>query len=261
MSSPEAVRNVPDPQIVAFPSGSLTLKGLLWKPIENGNLPAVLFNHGSEPSAWEGGYSTFASWFVRHGYVLFIPFRRGHNLSSDQGPYIGALLDQTRAEEGDEAWSRLMVSLLEGDHLNDQLAALSYLKTLPFVDDNRVAVAGGSFGGIQVVLAAEAATSIRAAVDFAGASMTWAHSELLRQRMLVAVRNARCPIYFIQAENDFDVSPSRVLAAEMQRLGKPHRITIFPPFGETAMDGHLLGSRGGDIWEQEVFAFLADSMK
>ena len=44
---------------------------------------------------------------------------------------------------------------LQETHLKDQLAALDYLKTLAFVDKNRIAVMGFSFGGIQTMLAVE----------------------------------------------------------------------------------------------------------
>ena len=135
------------------------------------------------------------------------------------------------------------------------------MKTLPYVDPNRVAVTGVSFGGIQTVLAAERASGIRVAVDFAGAAMMWADSPEIRERLLTAVRNARVPIYFIQAENDYNLGPSRTLAAEMDRVGKPHRMKIYPPYGVTPQDGHSLGLRGGVVWEADVFAFLDEYMK
>jgi dipeptidyl aminopeptidase/acylaminoacyl peptidase len=39
--------------------------------------------------------------------------------------------------------------------LDDQLAGLAYAKQLAFVDTNRIAVAGWSYGGIQTLLSAE----------------------------------------------------------------------------------------------------------
>jgi len=48
-----------------------------------------------------------------------------------------------------------MVRLLETDHLNDQLAALAWLRTQSFVSRDSIDVAGNSFGGIEVVLGAE----------------------------------------------------------------------------------------------------------
>ena len=45
-----------------------------------------------------------------------------------------------------------MVRLLSTDHLQDQLAALAWLKKQSFVQRNRIATMGNSFGGIEVVL-------------------------------------------------------------------------------------------------------------
>jgi hypothetical protein len=45
------------------------------------------------------------------------------------------------------------------------------------------------------------ATVLKAAVDFAGASMAWSRSPLLRQRLQTAAEAARVPVFFLQAEN------------------------------------------------------------
>jgi dipeptidyl aminopeptidase/acylaminoacyl peptidase len=80
--------------------------------------------------------------------------------------------------------------------------------------------------------------------------------------MRIAARNAKVPVFFIQAENDADIMPSRVLSEEVKNAGKPMRVHIFPPKGKTAMDGHSF-CRGGTSppWGDEVLAFLTDSMK
>jgi dienelactone hydrolase len=246
-------------EVVTFPSGPLMLRGVIWKPEGQGPFPAVVYNHGSE--AWPTDLHEIGPLYTRHGYVLFGPMRRGQGRSVGAAPYMGAQLIAERAAHGDAAWGRLMVRLHETEQLDDQLAGIAYLKTLPYVDPGRIAVTGVSFGGIQTVLAAERAEGVRAAVDFAGAAMTWADSLEMRERLLAAVRSAKVPIYFIQAENDYNLDPSRALAAEMRRLGKPHRMTIYPPFGATRQQGHTLGLRGSAVWEADVFGFLDGLMK
>ena len=156
------------------------------------------------------------------------------------------------------------VVALQETHLEDQLAALSYLKELSYVDANRIAVAGCSYGGIQTVLAVEANAEqklgLRAAIDFAGGAMSW-NSFSLRARMIAAVRKATIPVLFIQVENDYDLNPSRTLAGELEQLGKPNKLLIFPPYGQTHEEGHGgFCSRGGDIWGPAVFSFLDSSM-
>jgi len=54
---------------------------------------------------------------------------------------------------------------LHETHLEDQLAALKYLQSLPYLDKNRIAVMGFSFGGIQTMLAVERRPGYRVAVD------------------------------------------------------------------------------------------------
>jgi hypothetical protein len=116
-------------------------------------------------------------------------------------------------------------------------------------------VAGNSFGGIETVLGAER-DGYCAAVDSAGGAASWAKTPELREIMTRAVRNARVPLFFFQAENDHDLRPSRVLSAAMKDAGKPFEIRIFPPFGSSAEDGHSFGYFGSTVWAPDVFRFL-----
>jgi dipeptidyl aminopeptidase/acylaminoacyl peptidase len=133
------------------------------------------------------------------------------------------------------------------------------------VDPTRIAVAGCSYGGIQTILAVEANAEhklgLRAAIDFAGGAMSWG-SFSLRYRMIKAVRQATIPILFVQAENDYDLGPSRTLAGELDRLGKPHKLLIYPPFGATAQEGHgFCGARGAETWGSDVLKFIEAHLK
>jgi len=227
------------------------LHGFLYRPEGSGPFPAVLYNHGSE---WQPGWKPeLGQLFSSRGYVFFVPHRRSHG-SSPNDPFVDSLYDRRAGG----------IVALHEIHLDDQLAALSYLKQLSYVVPNRVAVAGCSYGGIQTVLAVEAnaeqGLSLRAAIDFAGGAMSW-RSTSLRERMVRAVRKATIPILFIQAENDYDLGPSRTLAGELERLGKPHKLLIFPPYGHTHKEGHgVFCERGRNVWGDEVFSFLEGAM-
>jgi dipeptidyl aminopeptidase/acylaminoacyl peptidase len=74
--------------------------------------------------------------------------------------------------------------------------------------------------------------------------------------MTLAVRDARAPIFFFQAENDYDLSPSRVLSAAMKSANKPFEMKIFPAYGKSAADGHAFAYFGGAVWADDVFRFL-----
>ena len=91
--------------------------------------------------------------------------------------------------------------------------------------------------------------------------MMWARIPPLQERMKRAARSARVPVFFLQAENDVDTAPSRVLSEEMQRAGRPTRIHVFPPSGATAMDGHMFCMGSVDPpWGPEVLDFLRETM-
>jgi carboxymethylenebutenolidase len=246
----------PAPIEVTFSSGSLVLHGFLYKPEGQGPFPAVLWNHGSERRP--GWLPEVAPTFLSQGYIFFIPHRRGHGRSP--GEYVMDLLGSANQSGGSSARSRKLVELME-QHLEDQMAALAYLKGLSSVDPQRIVVAGCSFGGIQTVLMAEKGLGVRAAVDFAGAAQNWQHAPELRARMIQAVQHSQMPIFFIQAKNDYDVSPSRDLAAAMEKSGKPRALQIFPAFGKSNQDAHEFCVHGDEIWATQVFSFLTEALK
>jgi carboxymethylenebutenolidase len=238
---------------VAIPSGPYTLRGDLLIPDGRGPHPAIVYNHGSErdPSLrWMGDT---AQWFQEQGFVVLVPYRRGCNGSG--GPYWKEAVDARAGGERDRA----IVDALELQ-ADDAMAAVAWLARRPEVDPARIAVAGCSFGGIVSLLAAERGDGVRAAVDFAGASMTWAGNAPLRDRLKRAARAARAPVFFVQAANDFDVTPSEALSSEMAAAGRPHDKKIFPPHGTTPMAGHAhFCNRGQTEWGPDVLTFLRRS--
>ena len=246
------------PDTVTFRSGDLSLKGFLWKPSGPGPFPAILYNHGSEAKP-ERFLSKIAPAFLEHGYALFVPFRRGQGLSQGQGRYIANELDSATQAGGTAARFTLMIRLHETSQLQDQLAALAFLKSQPGIDSGRIAVAGISFGGIQTMLMAERPAGIKAALNFAGAAMTWEKSPEIAAWMKQGLVNVQVPVYFIQAENDFSIKPSLELSAGMKDLGKPYKMKIYPPRGTTPMEGHAFVD-AVEIWGPDVFPQLAQWM-
>src|SRR6185295_15062136 len=132
-----------------------------------------------------------------------------------EGPYIQ---DEMRAA----SWNRnqLQVELLEGAQLDDQLAGLAYLKSLPYVDQGRLAVAGCSYGGIQTLLGAERGAGYKAAVAISPGALSWNGNPLLQKRLISAAQRIEIPVFLIQPPKDASLEPSRVLGREFQHLGK-----------------------------------------
>ena len=167
-------------EVVAFPSGELTLHGVLYKPEGTGPFPAVVYNHGSAAGMLsKEAFEALGPAFARRGWVFFGPYRRGQGLSASAGPYIGDQIAAAEKKGGISAGAAALVRLLETDHLNDQLAGLAWLRKQSFVQQDRIAVAGNSFGGIETVLGAERGKYC-AAIDSSGGAQSWAQAPELQ---------------------------------------------------------------------------------
>jgi carboxymethylenebutenolidase len=218
-------------EIVPFPSGTLTLHGVIYKPEGTGPYPALLYNHGSaEGMNSNEAFERLGPMLVKRGWIMFAPYRRGQGLSRDAGPYIVDEMSAAARRGGDKAYYNTMVRLLTTDHLNDQLAAFAWLKQQKSVQSDRIAVIGNSFGGIETVLGAER-VSYCAAIDATGAADTWEHSPELQSVLTRSVRNSRAPIFFLQAENDYSLAPTKTLSAAMKDAGKTAEAKIYPRLG------------------------------
>jgi dienelactone hydrolase len=128
---------------VVYPSGPLRLKAWVNRPAdESRKLPAVLFLHGG----WE---------FTRGDWEQSKPYR-------DAGFVV--LTPMLRGENGQAGFFTYFY-----DEVDDVLAAAEYLGEQPYVDPNRLFVAGHSVGGTMTLLAALASRRFRAAASFSGA--------------------------------------------------------------------------------------------
>jgi len=242
---------------VTFKGDKLTLVGFLFKPNKPGPFPGLIWNHGSEKNPGAAPqFDAVAAVFVPAGYVVFAPMRRGHGDS--EGPYIQYALQGERREERN--WRQ--VRLLE-EQVDDQLAGLAYLKSLPYVDRSRLAVAGCSYGGIQTLLGAERGAGYRAAVAISPAALSWNGNSQLQERLVQAARKIEIPVFLIQPPRDASLEPSRVLGSEFQRLGKPYTGKIYPQDIPENLQTHCFGGirTGSHVWAQDVLAFLAGVLR
>jgi dienelactone hydrolase len=252
------------PETITVTSGALTLRALVWRPRGVGPFPAVIFNHGSYSAGDPLGADDAAALgrvFARHGYVFFFLCRQGVGLSTDQGTAGGDIMARAFAAKGQAGRNRVQLQLLETEELNEAFAALSSLRARPEVNTRRIAVAGHSFGGSLSLLMAERDPTLRAVVTFGGAAASWEESPELRARLLAAVSKTPAPVLVMHAANDYSLAPGKALAAEMQRLGKPHALKIYSAFGGNARDGHNFLFRSAGTWESDVFAFLEQHLR
>ena len=257
------------PETVVVHNGPVTLHAMVWRPQGSGPFPAILLNHGSGRSReqrerlgpYERNAETLGPVFSRHGYVFLYLFRHGVGTSSDQGANAFDLMNKESAEHGPDARNTLQLRLLESRDMDDALSGLKFLRALPYVDARNIALVGHSFGGSLTVLLAEREPNLRAVVVFSGAGYSFDRSPALRGRLLTAIDRIAAPVFFIHAQNDYSLSSGKVLDARREHLGKPHRLKIYPPIGQTVDDGHDFLHLGVKIWEPEVFAFLDENMR
>jgi len=241
------------PEEVVFPSGGRLLHGFLWKPEGPGPFRAILWNHGSEKLP--GSQPALAAFYTAHSYVFFVPHRRGQGRSP--GDYIQDQVAQ--APPGERA--QRVVELLQAES-EDVVAALNYLKSRSFVDPGRIAISGCSYGGIQTLLAGQPALGVKALVPFAPGAMSWDQNPPLQNLLIRAVDLAQPPVFLLQAENDYNLAPSRVLSKEASRKKKDFQSKIYPAFGKGHQDGHWgFCSTATDVWGPDVLAFLEEQMK
>lgn len=248
-----------DVQAVTLRVAEADIHADLVKPPGSGPFPAVVWHHGGvnpRPGIVEYPLSAvLGELFAKNGYVLLLPHRRGYGRS----PRFDLVVQFTAAKEIEDrniAQLKLMDAYME-----EVSGAVSYLEAQPYVDAKRLVVAGCSFGGQLALFASERALPIKAVVNFAGAAVSWNQSSRLRSRMLAAADAARVPVLLVQAENDYDLEPTRALARQLESGRKPHRVLIFPPHGTSQRDGHNFCETGGHIWGSGVFSFLDQALR
>ena len=127
-----------DTRVVRFKSfDGMMIPGILYKPHQAtsaAKAPAIVLVHGGPGGQARRGYSSLAQFLVNHGYVILDINNRG---SSGYGKTFYMADDQKHGHE--PLW--------------DCTEAKTYLSSLSYVDGNRVAIMGGSYGGYMVAAA------------------------------------------------------------------------------------------------------------
>ncbi len=240
------------PRVVTFDSGSEVLTGYLYLPPGPGPFPCVITNHGS---AIEQGTTDLcrpgtASLLMSWGYASFLPHRRGYGESTGTPWNV-----EVSAKFGTDLYDQQLVARLEAES-DDVVSAVEYVVSLDEIDQDRIAVLGSSFGGTVTLWAATKSSRIRCAVDFAGAAINWDHTPQLRNSMIAATRQIKCPMYFLQAANDYSVGPTRSLGALDGQAPYPISSKVFDAFGISKDEGHYFEKYGSVIWGPDIRAFL-----
>jgi dipeptidyl aminopeptidase/acylaminoacyl peptidase len=115
----------------------MEVPSILYKPQQaspQNKVPALVWVHGGPGGQTRTTYSAFMQYLVNHGYVILGVNNRG---SSGYGKTFFAADDQKHGRE--PLW--------------DCVEAKKYLASLGYVDENKIGIIGGSYGGYMVLAA------------------------------------------------------------------------------------------------------------
>jgi dienelactone hydrolase len=134
----------------------LQFETTIYKPAGEGPFPLLLMNHGKErgkPAAQKRDrFLAMGREFVRRGYAVAIPMRKG--FSKSEGLY------------SDFGCNMRDNGMLQADDIE---AALRTLTKLPWVDHDRLIVAGQSYGGLATMaFGTRQFPGVRGLLNFAG---------------------------------------------------------------------------------------------
>jgi len=249
---------------VRIPSanGRTLISATILRPEGEGPYGAVILNHGVSASSRERARESSdllinaAAVFARRGYAVVMPLRRGFGTTGGE------------MAEDPGSCSNPDYKRAEANAAEDVMAAYNYARTLPYVDGNRMILAGQSAGGMVSIFTAgtRAPEGLVAVLSFAGGrggdpeatpGVPCAIEPVARVFDMLG-KSVRVPVLFNYAENDLFFSPkvSRGWYERFNANGANAEYVLQPAFGK---DGHYLfgDTLGVRYWLPTVEAFLA----
>ena len=153
-------RELVTPEKIEYEStDGLTINAYLYAPpgSRSGNrYPAVLWIHGGPTSQYNDTYQGSVQFFVQRGYVVLLPNIRG---SSGYGKVF--------EDANNGCWGHC--------DLEDVLSGVDYVKSLPYVNPERIGITGTSYGGCMSMAAVAFAPGVfQAAIPGSGYA-DWIH--------------------------------------------------------------------------------------
>jgi dienelactone hydrolase len=228
-----------------------------FRPAGDGPFPVAILQHGrspdrSTPSRYRGGRMT--NYFLRRGFAVFVPTRVGFG-------GLGVRVDP-------ENWQRPCAD----NWLEPQMtsvatharATLDYAKTLPWIDQTRVILAGQSVGGYtSLTTAARGMPGIIGVVNLAGGSGARAKAprgepgcaDYMPKYFRDAGKTLRVPTLWVYAENDqyWGTKHPRIWhKAFIDAGGKAEFVSA----GKIEGDGHSELTNTIHAWRPPTDAFL-----
>jgi dipeptidyl aminopeptidase/acylaminoacyl peptidase len=258
-----------EPELVSFPTfdsdsgGPAAIPAWLYKPEGDGPFPVVISIHGGPESQARPTFSsTYQMWLQKLGVAVIVPNVRG---SDGYGKHYMSLDNGFKRE----------------DSVRDIGALLDWIATQPELDQGRVAVFGGSYGGYMVLACAvHYSDRLKAAVDIVGISnfVTFLENTqdyrrdlrraeygderdpAMRKHLeaispLNNVGDIRIPMLVVQGQND-----PRVPVTEAEQIVAALREQGMPVWYMNALnEGHGYRKKENrDVYQQATLMFLRE---
>jgi dipeptidyl aminopeptidase/acylaminoacyl peptidase len=223
--------------------------------------PLVFWVHGGPQSAFMDAWSFRwnAQLWAAQGYVLALPNPRGS---------VG--FGQKFVDEISHDWG--------GRVYEDLMQGLAYLEKQSYIDTNRLAAAGASFGGYMMNWFQGHTAKFRCLVTHCGVfnfwnmygateelwfdewdhGLPWETPDFDQHSPHRYVKDFKTPTLVIHNELDFRVPVNEGinLFTVLQRKGIPSKFLYFPD------EGHwVLKPQNSELWHKTVFAWLAEYLK
>ena len=261
--------NFIEPELIHYPTfdsdndGPAKIPAWLYKPEGQGPHPVIIHIHGGPESQSRPSFSsTLQMWLNKLGTVVIRPNVRG---SAGYGKHYKSLDNGFKRE----------------DSVKDIGALLDWIETQPDLDQNRVAVYGGSYGGYMVLASSVFYSDrLKAAVDVVGISnfVTFLENTqdyrrdhrraeygderdpAMRKHLhnispLTQVGNIKIPMLVVQGNND-----PRVPVTEANQVVDALRAQGQPVWYMNALnEGHGYRKKENrDVYQQTVIMFLQE---
>ncbi|MFN8354344.1 MAG: S9 family peptidase [Spirosomataceae bacterium] len=222
------------PEFITYKSfDGKTIEGVLFKPANSkGKVPLATLIHGGPTGAWTDSYNFWQQVFVSRGYAVFCPNIRGS---------LGYGWDFVVSNRND--WG--------GGDFKDMMAGIDFLVQRGGIDENRLGIAGWSYGGYMAMWAVTQTNRFKAAI--AGAGMSDLASEygtengvsydrwffgtpyenlanFTKSSPITFIKNAKTPTLIIQGEKDAvdPVGQSQQFYRGLRHYGVTTELVLYP---------------------------------
>jgi dipeptidyl aminopeptidase/acylaminoacyl peptidase len=225
------------PEKISYKSDTLTINAYLYRPANlrpGERAPGIVFAHGGPTGQYGDTYDAQMQFFARQGYVVLAPNFRG-----------GSGYGRAFADLNNKCWAHC--------DLKDLVAGVQYLKTLSYVNPDKMGVTGTSHGGLLSMAAATFAPGVfQASIPHGGTAdrIHYYHTQELRHikqaenefgplqgneetyryvSPFYFAREANTPMFVIWGEGRYPASDnSRRYVEELERNYKWVRYKVYP---------------------------------